>query len=90
MEEHDLSYMEYIVLERINLLCWSEKYNNFCTMSKENLAKDCKLSKQHLHRIINTLIEKDLLFRDEKTKFLKPTELWKKTLAYEKDNIKKS
>ena len=84
-----LTLSEYYILQKINILSYSKKYDFSCSMSKVNLGKTIGISRTQVHRIINSLIDKDLLIRDEKTKYLHATDIWIKALEDEKGKLKK-
>jgi len=85
-----LSIHEYLVLERINNLSYSKKYDYSCSMSKRSLAKELGLSERQVFTIINYLIKEEFLFKDEKTKYLQPSKEWCKKIEIEKNRIKKN
>ena len=70
-----LTLMEYVLADMIYQLSTNPKTNFRCTMSKENMAKWIWVSKQAIHKLINKLIEKWLVEKDKKTKYLKHTNI---------------
>ena len=89
-KDFNLTVTEYLVLERINMLSYSIKYDEHCAMSKENIAKSLDLSKKQVHRLINSLFDKNLLIKHKNGKWIKPVDAWRKALINIREKYKKS
>jgi len=50
-------------------------------MSKKKIANSLSLSERQVHRMINTLIEKDLIEKDEDTKHLRTVDTWNECIS---------
>lgn len=79
----DLTMNEYCLCDMIYHLSNNPKYN-WCVMSKERMANELNLSKQSIHSLINKMIKKWLIEKDDKTNFLRTTQLWYDNVIIEK------
>jgi len=59
MKQHNLTMLEWALCENIQFLSNNEK--NTCNCSKKSLAEHLGVSERHLFRMINSLVEKNLL-----------------------------
>lgn len=75
-----LSMNEYAVLDSIYHLSNNTKYGGWAVISRQRLADDLDLSKRHIIRMIDTLITKGYVIRDETSKFLRATEIYCKMI----------
>lgn len=73
-KEFKLSCNEYCVLDTIMRMQNNESH--WCYMSKETMAKDLDLSKQSVINIINSLIDKELVYKSPATKHLRVTSVF--------------
>lgn len=73
-KEFKLSCNEYCVLDTIMRMQNNESH--WCYMSKETMAKDFDLSKQSVINIINSLIDKELVYKSPATKHLRVTSVF--------------
>lgn len=71
-----LSTNEYLILDAIYHLSNNIKYGGWAIISKQKLADEYDLSKRTIINIINALELKGLIIRDEKTKFLRASEIY--------------
>lgn len=71
---------EYAVLDSIYHLSNNIKYGGWAIISRQRMADDLDLSKRNIIYIINTLELKGLVIRDEKTKFLRASEVYCKMI----------
>lgn len=69
-----LSCNEYCVLDTIMRMQNNDTF--WCYMSKETMAKDLDLSKQSIINIINSLIDKELVYKSSATKHLRVTSVF--------------
>jgi len=90
----DLTCNEYCVADTIFCLSNnpSSKFSGWCYASKETIGDFLGITKQCVHQIINTLIEKGLIEKEPETKYLKTTSLWYDKVVIEriKTNSKES
>lgn len=82
---YKLSLNEYVVCDTIYYLSTrpDSKVLGWCYKTKANMGLDLGLSKQSIINIINSLIEKGFVIKDEETAFLKTTKKWNN--VYEND-----
>lgn len=73
-KEFKLSCNEYCVLDTIMRMQNNESH--WCYMSKDTMAADLDLSKQSVLNIINSLITKELVYKNASTKHLRVTSLF--------------
>ncbi len=73
-KEFKLSCNEYCVLDTIMRMQNNDTL--WCYMSKETMAKDLDLSKQSVINIINSLIDKELVYKNPSTKHLRVTSVF--------------
>jgi len=73
-KEFKLSCNEYCVLDTIMRM--QNNDTHWCYMSKETMAKDLDLSKQSVINIINSLIDKELVYKSAATKHLRVTSVF--------------
>lgn len=75
---NNLSCNEYILCDMIFYLSKSDSSTvpGWCYMSRENIAKEIGLSKQTVLNIIDRLIDKGFLIRNDQSKYLKTTTSW--------------
>ena len=71
---------EYAVLDSIYHLSNNIKYGGWAIISRQRMADDLDLSKRNIIYIINTLELKGLVIRDDKTKFLRASEVYCKMI----------
>jgi hypothetical protein len=71
---------EYAVLDSIYHLSNNIKYGGWAIISRQRMADDLDLSKRNIIYIINALELKGLVIRDEKTKFLRASEVYCKMI----------
>jgi hypothetical protein len=69
-----LSLNEMAVLVEIHTLSNNTKFSGFCIKSKKNIADTLDISEKTVFNIINTLIEKEYIDKDNETGYLKPSE----------------
>lgn len=82
----DLTCNEYCVADTIFCLSNnpSSKVSGWCYASKETIGGFLGITKQCVHQIINKLLEKGLIEKDEETKYLKTTSLWYNKVVIER------
>jgi len=82
----DLTCNEYCVADIIYHLSNnpSAKVSGWCYASKETIGNYMGLAKKNIHLIINKLIEKNIIIKDEQTRWLKTTSLWYENVIIEK------
>jgi len=73
-KDFKLSCNEYCVLDTIMRMQNNDTL--WCYMSKETMGKDLDLSKQSVINIINSLIEKELVYKNPTTKYLRVTSVF--------------
>lgn len=73
-KDFKLSCNEYCVLDTIMRMQNNDTL--WCYMSKETMGKDLDLSKQSVINIINSLIEKELVYKNPTTKHLRVTSVF--------------
>jgi len=76
-----LSLLEYAVADTIYHLANNPKNqaDGFCYMTKDSIAELLDVERSTIFRIIKTLIDKNLVVKDKKTKHLKTTHIWRDT-----------
>ena len=79
----DLSMNEYAVADLIYHLSNNPKSSipGWCYATKETMAEMLGLSKQSIHNILNTLLEKEIITKNEETAYLRANELWYQTVV---------
>jgi len=75
-----LSMNEYAVLDSIYHLSNNIKYFGWAIISRQKLADELDLSKRNIIYILDTLEQKGLIIRDEKTKFLRASDFYCKAM----------
>lgn len=82
----DLSCNEYCVADMIYHLSNNpvSKIQGWCFAAKETLGEYMGMSKQSIHNLLNTLIDKGLIEKDEDTKWLRTTNKWYQAVIIEK------
>lgn len=82
-----LTCNEYVLADMIYQLSVSplSKVKGWCYMSRPKMAEEIGISKQSILNLIESLIEKGFIKRDEKTAYLKTTRNW--DLVYFQDFI---
>jgi len=78
---YNLSLNEYCVLDTIYHLSNNEQFWWWCIKSKANIADDLDLWEATIYRIIDNLIDRWLIKRDENTKYLRITDEWSENIA---------
>lgn len=78
---YNLSLLEYCVLDSVWFLSKNNRHNGWCVKTKQGIADDLDVSKQHVIRVINALIEKGLIEKDADTKFLRTVDEWNEHLS---------
>lgn len=75
---NNLSCNEYILADMIYYLSTSpeSKIVGWCYMGREKMADELGLTKQSILNIIQSLITKGFIIKDEETSFLKTTRAW--------------
>ena len=75
---------EYVFLDHVYHLQVSLKSSvkNWCYKKKDKIADELGITKQGLYKMINRLIEKNLLVKDPDTGFIATTEKWYCTINY--------
>lgn len=86
-KSYNLSMNEYAVLDTIFHLSNNIKFGGWCIMSKEKIGETLDLSKQTVHTIIDTLIAKGLVEKNESTKALRSCDEWNEIIANKNDWI---
>lgn len=73
-----LTCNEYVLADMIYKLSTSplSKIKGWCYMSRPNMAEEMGVSKQSILNLIEVLIEKGFIKKDEKTSYLKTTRAW--------------
>lgn len=76
--EHDLSCDEYTLCDMVFFLSRGEasQVPGWCYKSKENLANEIGISKQGVLNMIERMVLKGFIIRNDQTKYLKTTEKW--------------
>jgi len=79
----DLSMNEYAVADLIYHLSNNPKSSipGWCYAAKETMAEMLGLSKKSIQNILNTLLEKEIITKNEETAYLKANELWYQTVV---------
>jgi len=80
-----LSCNEYVVLDHIYRLSNNTKYGGWCIASKEKIAEWNELSRPTVFRIIDTLLEKNLIEKDLTTGYLRTLDQWNELIANQHD-----
>jgi Helix-turn-helix domain len=82
----ELSCNEYCVADIIYHLSNNPtaKVQGWCYASKDHIADFMGLHRTAVYKIINKLIDLDLVIKDDDTKWLKTTEKWYKTVVIER------
>ena len=77
-KKHNLSCNEYVLLDMIYVLHTNpdNKLDNWCYMSKNNLAKEIGISKMGLMKMIDRLVVDGFIIKNDATKHLRTTEKW--------------
>jgi len=78
---YNLSLLEYCVLEEIRVLSHNHKFGGWCVKSKQNMGDSLDVSKQQIHRIINTLLSRGLIEKNGVTKYIRTTDEWNGLIA---------
>lgn len=71
-----LSTNEYIILDAIYHLSNNVKYGGWAIISKQKLAEEYDLTRRTIINIVKTLELKGLVIRDERTNFLRASEIY--------------
>jgi len=79
----DLSMNEYAVADLVYHLSNNPKSSipGWCYAAKETMGKMLGLSKKSIHNILNTLLEKEIITKNEETAYLRANELWYQTVV---------
>lgn len=78
----NVSLNEYTLLEIVYLYSHTpSKTPGWCSITREYLAENMRLTKRAVLNIIERIIDVDLLIRDSDTKRLKTTHKWNNTHA---------
>ena len=87
--EHNLTLNEYTICDMIHFLSTStiNKMRGWCYMTKDNMALELNCTKQTVLNLIDRMIEKGFIERDQNTKFLRSTEKWGILYIAGKENI---
>jgi len=84
---YNLSMNEYAVLDTIYHLSNNVKFGGWCIMSKIKIGETLDLSKQTVHSIIDTLIEKGLVEKNDSTKAIRSCDEWNTVISNKNDWI---
>ena len=73
-----LSVLEYCVADTINRLSTNTKSKipGWCYASKVFLGKGLGITEQGVHKILNKLILKGIVEKDDETKYIRTTQIW--------------
>jgi len=80
-----LSVNEYVLLDTVYHLSNNEKYGGWCIISKNKMADWLDISVETVYRMLKTLEEKELIKRDEATKYIKTTDSYNELIANKED-----
>jgi hypothetical protein len=88
-ERLDISFNEYVIADFIANLAKNQKskVQGWCYASKDKMGREFGLDRRNILRILNRLLDKKLIERDEETKFLRPIEAWECTVSDEKSPL---
>lgn len=77
-KEHKLSCNEYVLCDMIFFLSSTKdsKVPGWCYMTKESMAEEIGLTKQAILNMIDRLVERGFLVKNEQTKYLQTTSKW--------------
>jgi len=79
-----LSLNEYCVLDTVYRLSQNVRYGGWCVASRSTLAKDLDLSERSIFNVIETLIEKDLVEKNE-LGHLRSKDTWNELISNSND-----
>jgi len=87
----ELSLAEYCVADCIYHLSHNPNSDviGWCYASKEKLGNFLNLSRQSIHTIIGTLVEKGLIEKNSETKYLRTTQSWYDNVILNRQGVKK-
>lgn len=81
-EKLDLTWIEYGLVDLVHNLSNNPKSESrWCYASKQTLADNLGVTKQYVHKMINKMISKGLIEKNDETNYLRTTEMWYESIV---------